>query len=424
MLVFCDLKNIPFVQSPEGTAAELYDQYITGVTQVLDKHAPIISHKAKQQSDEWLSDSYRMARSLRRQFERRWRKHKSELNRSRLRRQISWCNRLANKEKGSYYTNLITANSRDPKKLWQSLMKVLHRTSETVLPAHSSDKSLADMFASFFSNKISKIRDTFSTSGSFNDALDSLPPAFNAFKPVSEDEVYKYISESPTKSCSLDPIPTFLLKDCLDILLSSITNHSLIEGSFPNSFKKAVVTPLIKKASLPRDDLKNYRPVSGLCFLSKLVERVVARQLTSHINNNKLDNPHQSAYKPGHSTETALLSIKNEVHLSLARGEPTDHNILLGYFKSWFGLGGTVLRWFASYLRNRCQAIKIGSTLSELSNLIRKVLFWVRYCFHSIQHHLVKLFASTRILNSIFMRMILSYTSISPTRMLLWLSPG
>ena len=124
--------------------------------------------------------------------------------------------------------------------------------------------------------------------------------------------------------------------------------------------------------------------MSGLCFLSKLVERVVARQLTSHINNNKLDNPHQSAYKPGHSTETALLSIKNEVHLSLAHGEPTalvlldlsaafdtiDHNILLGYLKSWFGLGGTVLRWFASYLRNHCQAIKIGSTLSELSNLI------------------------------------------------------
>ena len=74
-----DLNNIAFVRSPEGTAAELYDQYITGVTQVLDKHAPIISRKAKQQSDEWLSDSYRMARSLRWQFERRWRKHKSRV---------------------------------------------------------------------------------------------------------------------------------------------------------------------------------------------------------------------------------------------------------------------------------------------------------------------------------------------------------
>ena len=113
------------------------------------------------------------------------------------------------------------------------------------------------------------------------------------------------------------------------------------------------------------------------------MERVVAKQLTSHINNNKLDNQHQSAYKPGHSTETALFSINYEVHLSLARGEPTalvlldlsaafdtiDHNIL-GYLKSWFGLGGTVLKSFASYLSDRCQIIKIGSTLSELSKLI------------------------------------------------------
>ena len=115
------------------------------------------------------------------------------------------------------------------------------------------------MFASFFSNKISKIRNTFPTSGSSNDVPDSVPPAFNAFMPVTEDEVHKCICESPTKSCSLDPIPTFLLKDCLDILLSSITklvNYSLIEGSFPNSFKKAVVTPLIKRLPFPEMTLR------------------------------------------------------------------------------------------------------------------------------------------------------------------------
>ena len=88
-------------------------------------------------------------------------------------------------------------------------------------------------------------------------------------------EVRKFINESPTKSCILDPIPTFLLKDSLDIILPYITklvNYSLIEGSFPNAFKKVVVISLIKKASLPGNDLKNYRPVSGLCFLSKLVD--------------------------------------------------------------------------------------------------------------------------------------------------------
>ena len=129
--------------------------------------------------------------------------------------------------------------------------------------------------------------------------------------------------KSPTKSCLLDPWPTFLVKECLDILVPSITklvNCSLSEGVVPADFKKAVVTPLIKKSSLPPDDLKNYRPVSGLCFISKLVERVVTSQLNDYVCSNGLENVKQSAYKLGHSTETALQSIKNDVHLALARG--------------------------------------------------------------------------------------------------------
>ena len=235
--------------------------------------------------------------------------------------------------------------------------------------------------------------------------------------------------------------PSTNIKDCLDILLPSITklvNYSLIEGSFPNSFKKVVVNPLIKKSSLPRNDLKNYRTVSGLCFLWKLVERVIARQLTSHINNNKLDNPHQSAYKPGHSTEAALLLTKNEVHLSLACSEPTalvlfelsaafdtiDHNILLGYLKSWF------FSWWNSskvvyFLLNKSlpdHQDRLHTVWIKQSHLWRSTRFCC--CFHRIQHHLVQLSTSTHILNSIFMWMILSYTSISPIRMPLQLSPS
>ena len=76
---------------------------------------------------------------------------------------------------------------------------------------------------------------------------------------------------------------------------------------FPKSFKKAVVTLLIKTSSLPPDDLKNYHPVFGLCFISKLVERVVSNQLMNSLN--KL-NPLQSAYNVGDLTESALLYIK------------------------------------------------------------------------------------------------------------------
>ena len=140
---------------------------------------------------------------------------------------------------------------------------------------------------------------------------------------------------------------------------------------------------VLKKPNLP-SDLKNYRPVSGLSFISKLVEHVVAKQLLEHIHVHNLDNLYQSAYKAGHSTETALLSIKNGVHLSLSQGEPTalvllnlsvafdtiDHSTLLSCLCIWFGVGGSVLKWFTSYLTDRYQSIKIGSTLSDVCKLL------------------------------------------------------
>ena len=119
---------------------------------------------------------------------------------------------------------------------------------------------------------------------------------------------------------SFSPGPHFSSKRLCVYLLPSITklvNLSLIEGVVSQQFKKAVITPLIKKASLPSDNLKNYCPVSGLCFMSILVVRVVVKQLMQNINSNNLDIPHQSEYKTGHSTKTALLHIKNEIHLSL-----------------------------------------------------------------------------------------------------------
>ena len=173
-------------------------------------------------------------------------------------------------------------------------------------------------------DKINKIRSYFtgSTLQAITPATD--PPIFNKFSEVTE-EVLKRIKDGPTKSCLLDPIPTFLLKECLGVLLLSITrlvNLSLMEGLFPDSFKKVVVTPLMKKSTLPSEDLKNYHPVSGLCFISKLVERVVAKQMKDHIGNNYLDNHYQSVYKAGHSWELALLFFESKVHLALTKGMP------------------------------------------------------------------------------------------------------
>ena len=94
-----------------------------------------------------------------------------------------------------------------------------------------------------------------------------------SFEPATADEVRKIIINSPRKTCDLDPIPTELLKSCLDVLLVSITQMvylSLISGVFLDTFKTSHVMPLLKKPSLSKDDMKNYRPVSNLNFVSKI----------------------------------------------------------------------------------------------------------------------------------------------------------
>ena len=106
---------------------------------------------------------------------------------------------------------------------------------------------------------------------------------------------------------------------------------------------------------------------------------MVVNQLLEHIHFHNLDNPYQSTYKTGHLTETTVLSIENEVHLFLLRGEPTalilivlsaafdtiGYSTLLSCFQTWFELGGSVLKWFISNL-----LIQIGSTLSDLCKLL------------------------------------------------------
>ena len=94
-------------------------------------------------------------------------------------------------------------------------------------------------------------------------------------------------------------------------LLAHFPGEKMYRHSPPPNFPKMPVTPFIKQTSLPKEDLKNYQPVSMLSFLSKLVEHIVAARIRSHIDSNNLHSTFQSAYKAGYSTKTALLCIKN-----------------------------------------------------------------------------------------------------------------
>ena len=122
--------------------------------------------------------------------------------------------------------------------------------------------------------------------------------------------------------------------------------------------------PLLKKPNLDENELCNFRPVSNLSFMSKILEKLVLRQLLDHLHANCLMESYQSAYKAYHSTETAPLKVSSDILSGLDDGnvciltlldlsaafDTIDHDILLQRLEITFGLSGNVLSWFASYL--------------------------------------------------------------------------
>ena len=205
------------------------------------------------------------------------------------------------------------------------------------------------------------------------------------FKQLTEEEVLTLISSSAKKHCTLDPMPTSLVTDCLDVLLPVITkiiNSSLAYGHFPTTWKEALIKPILKKSGLDAT-FNNLRPISNLKFISKLTERAVYNQTYDHLVNNNLLPVLQSAYRQRYSTETALLKIQNDILLSMNRQHVTllvlldlsaafdtvDHGILLRRLETSFGISGKALSWFTSYLSGRCQRVTLEGGVSKEFNL-------------------------------------------------------
>ena len=133
---------------------------------------------------------------------------------------------------------------------------------------------------------------------------------------VTTDEVERLMNATANETSQLDPAQNWLVKDMRGLLAPFLTllfNMSLSTGCFSSEFKQAIVRPLLKKSGLDADDPKNYRPVSTLSFLSKLLERNVQRQLQVYLNNNDLMPTPQSAYRQHHSTETAVTKVYNDL---------------------------------------------------------------------------------------------------------------
>ena len=368
--------------------ASLSESYRNVVIKALDELAPV---KCTTRSDKsrapWLTAELLKERKLLRRLERKWVMSGLEIDRQLYKAQRSEYNHHTDQVKTAFHRDRIV--NADLKQLFNIVDNLVAGKSSIsgALPSNIPMEALPEKFSEFFNRKIMDLRDGFGSSQQHGTQGDSFENFITEFDIVPLEMVRRLVADSACKSCTLDPLPTRLLKQCLDQILPFITrliNMSLVSGVVPADFKTAIIRPLLKKPNLDPDILKNYRPVSNLSFLSKILEKVVKAQLDQHLSQHSLYAKWQSAYRAHHSTETALLRVHNDIMISLdkqkevvlvlldlsAAFDTLDHDVLLHGLEYRFGISGTFLQWFRSYLSERRQCVSVGSFMSGLSLLI------------------------------------------------------
>ena len=294
-------------------------------------------------------------------------------------------NRLLTYHKKQTISKKIIESKNDTKQLFHLVNNITMSKTPNPMPEAKKDAQLAGESASLFLDKIEKIRLQFQNTDQYILEVNASVPRLQDLLPLSNEDIEREILSMSNKTCELDAIPKYLIKDILPAVLKSITqivNMSLTTGTFPLDWKTAIIRPLIKKAGLELIK-KNYRPVSNLCSLSKLVEHCLLKQYLKHCDDNCLLPDFQSAYCPNYSTETSLVRMTNDIlwameeqHITMmvilevsAAFDTVDHNILLKILENQFGVTDTALKWFDSYLRPRSFKLCIGDEYSECQKL-------------------------------------------------------
>ena len=274
-----------------------------------------------------------------------------------------------------------------PRRRWAAIRNVLHLTESRQVRSSDDNARLSTGFSQFYVEKIRSIKAALKErlGATYNDPLEfdvrHDAAMLTDVQPPTVAEVLRAIRSMPAKSSPLDSIPTSVIKTCAEtfaVLVTRLITLSFAEGKFPDKYKFASVTPLLKKEGLDSDSFSNYRPISNLQTISKIVERVFMSRLVDHVKQSPNYNRFQSAYRRGHSTETALLRLLNDVYCAADNGFRTmllqldlsaafdtiDTSTLLRRLRHTFGVSGPALNWIASYLVGRKQSVRVGQQQS------------------------------------------------------------
>jgi len=384
-----DLKNQPW------SVLDIYDDpddalgyFLELFLNVMNSHLPIKEKRVKhKQQPDWFNNEIIEAIRSRDNAK----KQKDEMRFKYWRSRVK---SLSKEAKKSFYTKTINENRKNPKLLWKNLKDLSSKSKnhdthlindengEPILDSRTTAETFNEFFTNVFksvSNSPSLLENTYEQK-IVNDVKDKLSNSSFQIPEVLEDFVHKELkSLDETKSTGLDDIGPRILKLSFDVISRPITkmfNISLIKGKFPGKFKTAKVTPIFKKGS--KLDKNNYRPISILPVLSKILERHVSNHMRDFLETHKLIFKMQSGFRKNHSCETALTAIIDDwieaindkkfvgtIFLDLTKAfDLVNHSLLLNKLRL-YGFSGSSVQWFTSYLSNREQKVCVSGHLSS-----------------------------------------------------------
>ena len=383
---------LPLFESNYQCASDPVCVFNNILCNLLDRKIPTRSRKIKTKhvSCPWFNSEIKQSIKLRRKYERQWRKHKLVVYKDQYKQQCKVVSTLISNAKKGYFRGIFDKTT-DSRKMFSAVDKLLNKDDKRVFPIDVHNTELCEEFSNYFIQKVQNISASFPhVDCSFNHVStchnNSVHTCLYNFGTFSEEEIRHIILASPSKHCDLDPLPTWLLKMCCSELLpaiSYIVNFSVNSSSVPDKLKLAYVTPVPKKVCVSPTDFKSFRPISNLPFLSKVLERAILSRLNIYLHENNLMDENQSAYRTGYSVETALCRVQNDILCALDKNrivllvlldlsaafDTVNHHILCRILHDEFGIHGSALKWFESYLYKRVQCVKINQSISSPKNL-------------------------------------------------------
>ena len=359
----------------------ILDSISSALNSATDIHAPLKTKTFTPRDNynkKWFNSDCRQAKRKLRSLERQFRKNTSTENFLTYKLELQTYLATLNSSRIEYNHNFTHENKTNLKSIFNFANSLCSPQSNSTIISTLT----ADDFSDYFYNKIIKIRSNIPNTSPCTILPESIPSKLSSFRLTSEEEVCKIIKTSKKTNTPIETFPSKFYSELLPEFLPYLVvlfNSSFTSGSVPDSFKQAIVRPLIKKPNLDSNDPSNFRPISLLPFLSKVLERLIYCRLTEHMNFIQLDEEFQSGFKCLHSTETALLYVTDRLRIASDNDEicilitldlssafdTVDPSTLLDILHDHLGISDVALDWFRSYLSNRSQTILFNNKYSN-----------------------------------------------------------